>query len=173
MIYVLAYPQFDAKVSQSLAAFRRIHEPERSQLVAPHITLVFGVRNSSPEDIVTICEQVASNTSPISTEFSKSEVSFDPFEKTYKISLLCAEGASLLTSVHRRLYEGPHRGELDPSIPYRPHMTVGANVNLSELEDADIAAIGVFPIMAVVNSLSVVQLASGELRTISSVELSM
>lgn len=52
-------------------------------------------------------------------------------------------------------------------------MTVGANSTLSELEDIDLASIGTFPIIAEIDSLSVVQLAKRELQTICSVKLSM
>jgi len=173
MIYVLAYPKLEAKISRSLAAFRQTHEPERAQLVAPHITLVFGVRKSSPEEIAAICDQVASKTSAISTEFSKSEICYDPFEKVHKISLLCTKGAKQLTALHRDLYEGPHSDEFDTDIPFRPHMTVGANSNLSELEDVSLASIGTLPITAEIDSLSVVQIANRELQTICSVKLSM
>jgi len=168
MIYVLAYPQFDTRVSDALAAFRRLHEPVRARLVAPHVTLVFGVRNSSPEEISNICKQVATTTSAISTEFSTCEVSYDPFEKVHKISLMCAKGASLINALHEKLYEGPHNGELRPDIPYRAHMTIGANADRSQLENADTASIGPFPIKAEINSLSVVQLTAGELHAIGS-----
>ena len=173
MIYVLAYPLFDRRVSEALAAFRGLHEPARAQLVAPHVTLVFGVRNSSSEEISNICRRVAATTSVFSTKFSTSELSYDPFEKTHKISLLCAEGANLITSLHEKLYEGPHHDELHPDIPYRPHMTVGANADRSQLKNANTASIGHFPIKAEINSLSVLQLADGKLNAISSIGLKM
>lgn len=171
MIYVLAYPQFDTKISLSLATFRKIHEPNRAQLVAPHITLVFGVRNTPVEDIERICRHVATANSAISLEFSMADVSYDPFEKKHKIALLCSVGASPLISLHEQLYDGPHHRELHPDIPYRPHMTVGSNADVSKVERVDVALIGDFPIKAMVKNLSVVSLVGGELHSISSISL--
>ncbi len=172
MIYVLAYPRFDAAVMQSLDAFRGKHEPARARLVAPHITLVFGVRTTSAEDIAALCAQVARQTKAIATEFASAEISYDPFEKTHKISLLCSKGADLLTALHRKLYEGPHLHEFDPEMPYRPHMTIGASVERSKLHVADTASIGTFPITANIDDLAVVRLINGELQTISTIKLS-
>ena len=171
MIYVLAYPQFEPEISQSLAAFREVHEPNRAQLVDPHITLVFGLRNTPIENIESLCQRVASANSTISLEFSMVDFLYDPFEKTHKIALRCSIGASPLISLHEQLYDGPHQKELHPGIPYRPHMTIGANADAAKVESVDTAVIGDFPIKAIVKNLSIVSLVDDKLRSISSIPL--
>ena len=50
MIYALAYPVFDPSTARAIDAFRTAHEPERARLVAPHVTLVFGLTSISARD---------------------------------------------------------------------------------------------------------------------------
>lgn len=171
MIYVLAYPNFNEQVTCRLDDFRCIHEPERAKLVAPHVTLVFGVPQKLAEDVVHISRQVANITSPFSLEFLNHEISYDSFEEVHKISLGCSKGANFLISMHEKFYQGPLQDELHVDIPYRPHMTIGANANISKLENVDISTIGSFPIKAEIKSLNVVELSGNKLHTINSIKL--
>ena len=171
MIYVLAYPKFSEQISQRLDDFRSVHEPERARLVAPHLTLVFGVEQKFAEDVVDLCEQVAATTTSISLAFSKSEISYDPFEKVNKISLVCWKGADLITDLHERFYQGLHQNAQRSDVIYRPHMTVGTNFDISKLENVDVSTIGAFPIEAECNRLSIVELNGNELQAIKSFEM--
>lgn len=171
MIYVLAYPRFDMSVSRSLAAFRDIHEKERAKLVAPHITLVFGLADSISQEIIAVCEQIASQTPVIPIEFSNSEIVFDPYENTHKIFLLTSIGRDRLKILHDQFYDGLHHKELDNDESYRPHMTVATNLDRLIIEDVDTTSLGSFPIKAIISSLDVVKLADGKLSTIGSTPL--
>jgi len=171
MIYVLAYPKFNEQISQRLENFRCVHEADRARLVRPHLTLVFGVNQKYAEDMVALCEQVADSTASISLVFSKSEIIYDSFEKVYKISLVCSEGADLITDMHERFYQGLPQSERNSDVIYRPHMTVGTNVDVSKLEDVDVSTIGAFPIEAECNRLSIVELNGNELQAIKSFEM--
>lgn len=171
MIYVLAYPKFEADILRSILTFRSAHEPDRAGLVAPHITLVFGVQNSTPSEIAKHCELVATRTTTISVEFPSWEIVYDPFEKTHKIFLVTSTGTDRVTALHQQLYDGPHRSELHPDMPYKSHMTVATNVDRSVLEAVDVASIGTFPMKATIRSLEVVSLTDSRLSVIGSIPL--
>lgn len=173
MIYVLAYPHFEVKVSHALTAFRDLHEKERATLVAPHITLVFALADSLSQEIIAVCERVASQTSVIPIEFSNSEIIFDPFENTHKIMLLTSVGRDRLTTLHEQLYDGLRHKEQDNDELYRPHMTVATNSERLIIENVDTSSLGFFPIKATISSLDVVKLSDGKLSTINSILLGM
>lgn len=173
MIYVLAYPHFEIDVSRSLTAFREVHEKKRAKLVAPHITLVFGLADSISQEITALCEQIASQTSVIPIQFSNSEIVYDSFENTNKIFLLTSVGRDSLMTLHDQFYDGSHHKELGHDEPYRPHMTVATNLDRSVIEDIDTTPLGSFPIKSIINSLDVVKLADGKLSTIGSFPLGM
>ncbi|MGB1215273.1 MAG: 2'-5' RNA ligase family protein [Pikeienuella sp.] len=156
---------------RSILAFRCAHEPDRAKLVAPHITLVFGVQNSTPSEIAEHCERVARRTTMFCVEFSSWEIVYDPFEKTHKIFLVTSTGTDRVTALHQHLYDGPHRSEQRTDIPYKAHMTVATNVDRSVLEAVDVASLGRFPIKATIRSLEVVSLANGRLTVIGSFPL--
>lgn len=169
MIYVLTYPTFEGDQYHTISRFRTVYEPDRAELVGPHITLVFGLKNATLQEIDALCDQVAAQTAPVSVEFSSHEIAYDPFEKTYKIFLLISEGADGVIRLHERLYAGLRRSEFDPNSFYRPHMTVATNVDRAILEDIDVDSIGSFPIKATVSGLEIVSLARGQLSLIKSI----
>lgn len=173
MLYVLSYPHFEEPVSRALATFRDAHEKERARLVAPHITLVFALADSLSHEIKQVCEQVASQISGITIEFSNSEIIFDPFENKHKIILLTSLGRDCLTTLHEQLYEGVCHKELYKGELYRPHMTVATNSDRLTIENVDTTPLGFFPIKANISSLEVVKLTDGKLSTISSIPLGM
>lgn len=169
MIYVLAYPTIDPDVSRSLAGFREGHEPERAGLVAPHVTLDFGLRATSSEAILRHCAEVALETAAIFVEFSRREVTFDRFEKMHKVFFVSDLGEDAHIALHWQLHDGPHRTERNADVPYRPHMTVATNADRAHIEEVDTAPIGAVPIKATIGGIEVVRLTDGTLSSIASV----
>ena len=171
MIYVLAYPEFEPVVADSIARFRVAHEPERAKRVRPHITLMFGLRSAHPLEFVAVCEQVAERSPKIAVEFASSEVVYDPFEKTHKLFLMVSAGKGELIALHERLYEGPHRSELAFDAPYRPHMTIATHRHRAIVEKLEVADIGPFPVHGTIEALEVVELANNTLHSLGTITL--
>lgn len=171
MIYVLAYLEFEPSIAESIHRFRSAHELERARLVPPHVTLVFGMRNTRPQDLLTLCEDVAGRVSELTVSFNEGGIVYDPFEKTHKLLLFCSTGKRRLIALHQQLYEGPHRAELNLDIPYRPHMTVATNKDRTIIERLDMAAIGDFPIAGTISALEVVELVDNTLQSFRTVPL--
>jgi 2'-5' RNA ligase len=171
MIYVLAYPSFMPNVAESIDRFRSEHEPERARLVPPHVTLVFGLKNADPVEFTMFCTRVAEGVTEIYVEFVASECSYDPFEKAYKLLLLSASGSMDVTALHKQLYDGPHRSELHPEIPYRPHMTVATHQDRRVIDGLDVEVIGSFPLCGRINALEVIEVAGGALNSLRTIPL--
>jgi 2'-5' RNA ligase len=172
MIYVLAYPEFEPQTALKIDCFRSSHEPDRAKLVPPHITLVFGLRDANKQEFLSFCEAAVERVPELAVSFSHSEVAYDPFEKTYKLFLICNDGKDVLIRLHRQLYDGPHSAEIDTTTPYKPHMTVASNADPSRIAQLDTSDIGAFPILGLIRSLKVVKVAEGRLNTLGDVALS-
>lgn len=171
MIYVLTYPEFETGVADRIAKFRSEHEPERAELVLPHVTLVFGLRNVQRSKFLSLCESVAAQVPEFVAEFSTYEVTHDPFEKAYKLLLLASMGGQTLSKLHEQLYDGPHRHELHPDHPFRPHMTIATNGEQPVVEKLDPSEIGAFPLVGIIRSLEIVELAGKHLHRLQTIPL--
>lgn len=171
MLYVLAFPRFDVELTASLARFRSKYEPERARLVRPHVTLVFGLSGVEPGGFSDFCEDTLSGTRRIQLSFDRFVLDYDPFEGKHKLMLLCRCGREEIASLHRQLYLGPHSQQLDPNNPYRPHMTVATDRDPDALADLDPSAIGEFPIQGVLDTVELVSLNDGILKTLKSISL--
>jgi 2'-5' RNA ligase len=171
MIYVLAYPEFEPSVAESINRFRFANEPERARLVPPHVTLVFGMRTPHPQDFLTRCEGVAGHVSELAVSFTASEVVYDPFEKTHKMLLPISTGKRTLIALHQQLYDGSQLAELNPDIPYRPHMTVATNEDRTIIERLDVATLGAFPLSGRIRAIEVVELADNTLHPLRTIPL--
>ncbi|MEM1302645.1 MAG: 2'-5' RNA ligase family protein, partial [Pseudomonadota bacterium] len=112
VIYVLAYPVFDPETAERLHAFRVRHEPDRAKLVAPHITLVFGVADAHLGALSDLLDTVSAQAQPVQVIFDRYVIEFDPFEGKHKLFLLCGAGSQRITALHTGLYDGDHRSEL-------------------------------------------------------------
>ncbi|MGL5010695.1 MAG: 2'-5' RNA ligase family protein [Paracoccaceae bacterium] len=172
MIYVLAYPEFELGVAQCISRFRSVHEPERAKIVPPHITLVFGLNVGYRQEIISRCKRLSGLVSEFVVDFPAVEVVYDPFEKSHKLFLICATGQRTLVALHEELYEGQHhRAELNPDLPYRPHMTVATSKSVKAIQRLDIAKLGALPIQGMIRALEVVDFADGALSPLQTIPL--
>lgn len=169
MIYVLAYPEFEPACANQICGFRAEHEPERAQLVQPHITLVFGVQIKHLQTITELAETISRKTHAFPITFNTHTIEFDPFEQKYKIFLLCGEGRCALSALHNQLYDGEHRAELSSKHPFRPHMTIATCDGRAEIERVSVAQAGTLPIYGKLCALEIVRLSDGELSKVKTV----
>ncbi len=172
MIYVVAYPKFETLLARQIDRFRSIHEPERAKLVRPHVTLMFELKQTEPAQVSELCRSVASATPKLSVEFVDSTVAYDPFEKAYKLFLVCGKGKGALRKLHGQLYDGLHRVELNDELPFIPHMTIATHADRPVIEQLDVADIGKFPMAGTIRSLELVELVDGMLNELESVPFS-
>ncbi len=171
MIYVLAYPSFDTATAARVARFRLANEPTRANLVAPHVTLVFGVDDKHAPGMLTRCRDLAANTRAFTVTFASAQRVYDPFEKTHKLFLICGTGADTLTKLHNGLYTGPLLNEMDPDHPFRPHMTVATQSSGDEIDRLDPGLLGPLPITAQIDALALVKFTRGTLQPVAAVSL--
>lgn len=171
MLYVIAVPRFAAPVQEAIARFRARHEPERARLVAPHVTLVFGLRGCDPDSFARFCRRAVGAQARFSVAFDGPDLSFDPVEKVYKLALACTRGHDRILSLHSALYDGPHRSRLRSDLAFRPHMTVATNVRGEALRDIDLAALGRLPISGTIDAVEVVELTATGLRRVARLDL--
>ena len=173
MIYVLAYPEFEPGLAESINRFRTAREPERAKLVPAHITLVFGLRKAQSQKFLIFCEDVAKHALELSVELTASEIVYDPYEKTHKLFLLSSTGSRALTALHKQLYNGPHRAELNLDISYRPHMTVATHEDRTIIEQLDVGTIGTLPLCGTISALQVVKHMDNRLHRLRTIKLGM
>ncbi len=171
VIYVLAYPVFEPSCAKRINDFRAVHEPQRATLVRPHVTLVYGLPDEHIAAVSELIETTSRTTGEISVSFDDSAVAFDPFEKTYKIFLLCGAGGSELTALHAHLYRGEHGVELNSEQPFQPHMTIATYDKRADIEKVDIRNVGGLPLIGTIRALELVQVTDGRLTTLKSVPL--
>ena len=171
MLYVIAVPRLAPSVQEVLAHFRAVYEPERARLVAPHVTLVFGMAGFDPASFADFCRHAVVGHKSFPVAFEGHEISFDPVERLHKLALLCSDGKGSVISLHQALYAGEHRSQLRDDIAYRPHMTIAAHGSASALSDIDTSDIFGTPIHGVIDSLEVVQLSDGVLHSIARIPL--
>ena len=108
-----------------------------------------------------------------SVSFGEHLISYDPFENVHKILLPCADGREELSTLHRKLYDGPHFAQFDPAYPYNPHMTVGANKNRERLDHVAAIVDHTPIIQGRINAVHVVELKSGKLKSLRSIQLTL
>jgi 2'-5' RNA ligase len=171
MLYVLTYPDFEASVAEKIERFRQEYEPERARMVRPHLTLVFGLSDLGPTELIQLCEEVAKGLPPFNVEFSSTECVYDPFEQAFKLFALCGVGGNHVTALHLKLYEGSHGLEPDQEYPYRPHMTIATHRDRHVVESLDPTMIGSLPLRGTIDSLEIVDLVDGRLSSVRSVPL--
>jgi len=172
MIYVLGYPDFAPSCRKRIDEFRARHEPERADLVPPHMTFVFGVAERHLNSVSALVDTASSRFSEFTVSFDTLLIEFDPFESKYKIFLLCGAGYDDAVSLHQHLYDGAHRSELSLEHPFRPHMTVATADKRAEIEEVDVSQVGKLPLKGRLRALEVVRLKDGRLTTLRSAPLS-
>ena len=111
VLYVLSVPTWPVDVGGRIYAFRRAYEPARAAIVPAHVTLVFGARAISQDELTAHVAEVARRTAPFRVSFSAAEIHEDSISG-YKLFLLTDDGTHTLSTLHQALYVGGLRSEL-------------------------------------------------------------
>lgn len=170
MIYVLGYPEFEPPLAERIDAFRLIHEPARTALVPPHVTMMFAVPDARLTSVVARAQEISAQTQAFSIAFGDPGIAFDPFEKKNKIFLHCGDGGAEITGLHERLYAGVLRAERAEGHPFRPHMTIATCGTQAEIEQVNVSELGILPIHGALRALEIVRFADGKLSLIETVQ---
>lgn len=172
MLYVLACPKFAPNDLAIITAFRAEFEPQRAQMVPPHLTLMFGTTAMTEDEARGVAERVAASASPFDIVFAERLLVHDPIENNEKLFLLPETGAAQVRDLHNALYARRADGELRADIPYEPHMTIATCGDVSAAEAALAASARIpLPMKAVIEGLTVVELIDSRLRTIAQLAL--
>ena len=111
------YPKID---TEQINNFRRIYDPQFN-LVGPHITIVFPIRDQIGKDRLTrhIASTLGNHTAfPI--RLNGLQVSGDN-----RLFLLVEEGKTEAIRLHNALYTGPLTDYRLRQMPFLPHLTLG------------------------------------------------
>lgn len=117
---VVYYPQID---TSSIDTIREKYDPY-SNLVRPHITLVFPVpdKEISEGDLELHVRMVVSRQSPFSVRMNRLTKSWDNW---LFLEVDEEEGKKELNQMHDELYSGVLASQLRKDIPYSPHVGLG------------------------------------------------
>jgi 2'-5' RNA ligase len=114
---------------------RRVHDPQHA-FVEPHFTLVFPFDGIPVEQIVPHVSSVITATPAINFGLRRVSAVPDPFGPRSYLFLLPEGGKDALHRVHDELYSGVLAAKLHGSVPFLPHVTVGAFDSHHEAERA-------------------------------------
>ena len=109
VLYVLSVPTWPVDVGEQIHAFRRAYEPARAAVVPAHVTLVFGARAISQDELTAHVAEVARRTAPFRVSFSAAEIHEDSISGGYKLFLLTDDGTHTLSTLHQARVAGLRR----------------------------------------------------------------
>jgi 2'-5' RNA ligase len=130
-LYVAFFPEIPAQAGW-VRDFRGRHDPI-AHLVAPHLTFVFPTGMLSEPDLIDEVREVAKAVSPFSAEFRTAIMMPETSgaSTTSRIFLVPDRGLGDIIRLHDRLYAGRLRPELRLDLPFIPHITIAANLELT------------------------------------------
>ena len=169
---MLMYPEFTPEVRAMIVGYRMAYEPARAKMVAPHVTLVFGVKQITEPALVELCEDVARRHEAFDVLFAGTRFEPDVLDGTFKGYLDIGVGAQEVRELHHALYQGPHASEYHRDIEFVPHMTIATVQSEVEMLVAKrtVGRIPV-PVFAPVRALSVERLTGGRLTRLAKISL--
>ncbi len=169
---MLMYPEFAPEVRAWIDKYRTIYEPSRAKMVAPHVTLVFGIKQITEPALVELCEDVTRRRKAFDVVFSGTRFEQDALDGTFKGYLDIEAGADEVRDLHHALYQGPHANEYHRDIEFVPHMTIATIGNESECKRAMMQANNIaMPIFGRMNKISVVRLSDDKVSEIAEIKL--
>lgn len=158
-LYVAAFPSLTER-AHWIFDFRSKYDPV-AKFVMPHLTVVFPTASFTAEEL--------------RHELSELVRGFTPFSVTLRSAILMPENASpsnhahifvvpdegfgQMVRLHDRLYSGTLASELRLDIPFVPHMTIGAGLDLNKAKKiADDLNASDFEIQFDLNELFIVEI---------------
>jgi 2'-5' RNA ligase len=129
---IVAYPQMSDDDRRWIEEFRRAHDPQ-SSLIAAHFTLVFPVEVPT-DDLVEHARAVLNNVQGLSFVLGRARTVKSVGGQGAHVFLVPDHGATQIIDLHDRLYSGLLESHLRTDIPFIPHITVAAHVDVDECE---------------------------------------
>jgi 2'-5' RNA ligase len=129
---IVAYPQMADDDRRWIEDFRRAHDPQAS-LIAAHFTLVFPAEVPA-DDLVGHASTVLHDFPPFSFVLGRARTVKSVFGQGAHVFLVPDHGATRIIDLHDRLYSGFLEPHLRTDIPFIPHITVAAHVDVDACE---------------------------------------
>lgn len=130
-LYVAAFPNFAAQATW-ISDIRSKYDPV-AKYVMPHLTLIFPTASFTAEELRHELSQLVRGFAPFRVALRSAILmpeSASPSKHAH-IFLVPDEGFGQMVRLHDRLYTGKLASELRLDIPFVPHMTVGADLDLT------------------------------------------
>ncbi len=125
-------------------------------MVSAHFTFVFPFTGTAVDEAISHVARVSAVTASIRLRLTQTAVVKDAFAPVTHLFLLPTEGADRMRDLHAQLYTGVLAAHLHPTMPFSPHVTVGA---FEQEADAATAArrLGKFDIPGALTALCVAE----------------
>jgi 2'-5' RNA ligase len=124
-LFTVSYPEVSSEAASFMEVFRREHDLPQRDVIAAHLTMVFGCKALEPSDYTQHIAAVASQSNPISFSCKYAMLYVDHLNDAAHVFLVPDEGYSAISLLHDRLYTGPLQPHLKLDIPFIPHITIG------------------------------------------------
>jgi len=122
MLYTVALPQWLEEDGERVQRWRKEYDP-RADLLAPHVTLVFGADVDAAACLVQVLT-VGRHTAAFDVAWAcAAPVPTGPGK--VHVYLLPEQGTAALVRLHRVLHEGPLAACRSTEHPFIPHVTLG------------------------------------------------
>ena len=121
-VFVVAPLTLAPADAERVGLLRRSYDPN-ADVVAPHVTLVYGVDDGLESEAVRWARIQAGAFSAASLRFTLATVARDYENSTWYLFLMPRQVPAPLSELHRRLNSGPLQGA--PDVPFDAHLTLG------------------------------------------------
>ena len=132
--YVVAYPDISKDDRDWIEGIRRDHDPNAARIAA-HLTLAFAISGCSAERIHEHLSGFAQSECAIRLICRHVMVGHDHVNPIYHVFLVPDEGLSAINLLRTRLHTGPLEDQLDPKIPFIPHITLASGNDADAIQN--------------------------------------
>ena len=132
--FAVAYPKMLEPDYAWVQAVRRVYDTNYYGMVEPHFTMVFGTDKLPLDGFIKHVESVAKTILAFDVSLREAEVIENDFKQSYQCFLIPDEGYKQIKNMHDALYSGSLESELRHDIPYIPHISIGNNIDKSEMD---------------------------------------
>lgn len=130
---VIAYPNLPLDDYNWIQSVRESHDPKYFDVVAPHVTLVFGTQKLSVSELTDHVHEIVADTQAINLRFDTAQVVEDDSGTYFHAFLVPSQGHNQIIQLHDALYTGPLQSELRHDIPFIPHIGIGTSAARSDM----------------------------------------
>ena len=121
-VFVIAPLTLEPADAERVALLRNTYDPNAG-VVAPHVTMVFGVDDGLESEAVRWARIQAGAFSTASLRFTLATVARDYENSAWYLFLMPKQIPPALAELHRRLNSGPLQGA--PDVAFDAHLTLG------------------------------------------------